>query len=947
MEPARLQQIQDLYHAAVDHAPSERGAFLKQACGLDAELRREVESLLAQNGSSDGPMQRQAISLLAEAVVAQVSAGDLLGPYKIESLLGAGGMGQVYKARDTRLGRTVAIKIANQQFSDRFEREARAIAALNHSNICTLYDVGPNYLVMELIEGPTLADRIRQGPIPLAEALAVARQTADALEAAHEKGIVHRDLKPANVKIRPDGSVKVLDFGLAKAVSEEAEFTSDSPTVLSVSGMILGTAGYMSPEQARGQKVDKRADIWAFGVVLYEMVSGQRLFERKTLSDTLAAVIKEEPDLTRVPVKVQRLLRRCLEKDPNRRLRDISGVELLLEGESAAPSRSRFSKTGRTGWIAAGALAVVAVVALWRPWRAQKPVDRPLVRLDIDLGADVSLPAPTNSAGNFAISPDGRRLAYPSGTPVKLFTRRLDQPKATELPGTQGASMPFFSQDGRWVGFHSGGKLNKISVEGGAVVPLTEFVSFAGASWGEDGSILASEELGKGLVRISATGRPPETVAGLENGELGLLYPQILPGGKAILFAAATALDADKLTIEVLTLADRHRKIVARGGNSPRYIPSSGGATSGGAGYLIYVNKATLFAVPFDLDKLETSGTAAPVLDDVAYDSVDGAGQFDLSSTGTLVYRRASGVASTMTTVQWVDPAGRKEPLRVKPGDYEDPSLSPDGKQLALAVSEGGSEDVWIYDRERDAMTRLTFGGRVYVDPTWSPDGQHVVFAGLGGDIFQARADGAGQPQALTQSKRVRGLPSFRPDGKRLAYCDATGNYQIWTVPLENQGGQLKAGKPEQFLKSSFVDAAPSFSPDGRWLAYQSNESGKNEVYVRPFPPPSSGQSGQWQVSNSGGRMPHWSRVGHELMYQSGNQIMATSYAVKGDTFVPDKPRVWIARLGGTSWDLAPDGRRVVVVTPLESAEAPKQDHEVVFLLNFFDELRRRVPTGT
>jgi serine/threonine-protein kinase len=427
-----------------------------------------------------------------------------------------------------------------------------------------------------------------------------------------------------------------------------------------------------------------------------------------------------------------------------------------------------------------------------------------------------------------------------------------------------------------------------------------------------------------------------------------LAYPQLLPGGTAILFVADTALDEDKLTIEVLTLADHRRKIVARGGASPRYL-----ATSGGSGHLVYVNKARLFAIPFDLDKLETRGTAVPVLDDVAYWSQLGTGQFDFSRTGTLVYRRSSGGASViMTTLHWVDPTGKKEVLLGKPGVYANPSLSPDGKRVALTIGEGVSSDVWVYDPQRDAMTRLTFSGASFYDyPTWTPDGKYVVLGRLaGGGIFQTRADGAGQPQALTQSKSLQYPMSFTPDGKRLAYFETGGagaNYQIWTAPLEEQGGQLKAGKPEQFLKSSFSDAGPAFSPDGRWLAYVSNESGRYEVYVRAFPPPLSGQGGKWQISNGGvDAVPRWSRNGHELLYQSGDRIMAVSYTVKGDTFVPEKPRVWIAKLGGTQWDLAPDGKRVATLTPVESAEAPKQEHEVVFLENFFDELRRRVPAG-
>jgi serine/threonine protein kinase/Tol biopolymer transport system component len=890
-----------------------------------------------------------------------LSVGDRLGPYEILAPIGAGGMGEVYRAHDSRLDRDVAIKVSNAEFTERFTREARAIAALNHTNICHLYDVGADYLVMEYVGGQDLGAALLRGPMDFEDALPIIQQLIDGIEAAHEKNIIHRDLKPANIKITPEGVVRILDFGLAKAM-ESPPSNDGSPEIsptftigATQAGAILGTAAYMAPEQAKGKTADRRSDIWSFGVILYEMLAGKRLFQGESNVEVLGSVLNKDPDLSAVPLRVHKLLRWCLEKDRKQRLASISDARRLLSEsdgtESAAqPAPLPPSRFGKLPWIvstAALGLGLIAVGALY--WRATRPVLRPLVRLDVDLGADVSLPAPS-TFNTFAISPDGTRLVYRSGMPTRLLIRRLDQPKATELPGTQGASTAFFSPDGQWVGFLSGNQLNKISVEGGAVVPLGVIPgTFSGVSWNEDGSILFGAGLGKGLVRIPSGGGPPETVEELGKGEIALAYPQLLPGGKAILFAADTALDEDKLTIEVLTLADRRRKIVARGGASPRYV-----ATSSGAGHLVYVNKATLFAIPFDLDKLETRGTAVPVLDDVAYLSQVGTGQFDFSREpsghGTLVYRRSSGGASaTMATLQWVDPTGKKEPLQARPGDYRGLSLSPDGKRVALAITEGGSSDVWVYDPQRDAMTRLTSGGGAYLLPIWSPDGQYVVFGRLtGGGIFQTRADGGGQPQALTESKSTQAPFAFTPDGKRLAYIEATlnGQVQVWTVPLKDQGGQLKAGKPEQFLKSNFTDAGPSFSPDGRWLAYQSNESGKYEVYVRAFPAPSSGRGGKWQVSNNGGGNPRWMRNGHELVYQSGGQIMAAGYTVKGDTFVPDKPRVWIAKLGGTQWDLAPDGKRVVAVTPVETAEATKQEHEVVFLENFFDELRRRAPAS-
>jgi serine/threonine protein kinase/Tol biopolymer transport system component len=879
-----------------------------------------------------------------------LSAGEKLGPYEILAPIGAGGMGEVYRARDTKLKRDVALKVLPDSFARdpermaRFQREAEVLASLNHPNIAQIYGIEDRALVMELVEGQTL-----QGPLPLETALNYGRQIADALEAAHDKGIIHRDLKPANIMITPAGVVKVLDFGLAAvAQSSDSSNPANSPT-LTISptraGTILGTAAYMSPEQARGKAVDRRADIWAFGVVLFEMLTGQRLFAGETVSDTLAAVLKEEPDWTRVPVKVRRLLKACLQKDPKQRLQAIGDWRLLLTDEQPSPTATK----RKLPWLAAALLAVVAGVALWAPWRATRPLEHPLIRLDVDLGSDVSLPGPgpAGTRNSVSIPPDGTRLAYVasvSGGPPRLLTRRLDQPKAIELPGTEGASQPFFSPDGQWIGFSTGAKLNKISVEGGAVVPLGEASSFPGASWGEDGIVLGGA--GPGLVRIPSGGGAAMPVTDMRKGETGHGLPQILPGGNAVLFVVyTTSYDADNATIEVVSLKDHVRKILLRGGTSPYYLPS---------GHLVYVNKGTLFAIPFDLDRLETRGTAVPVLDGIAQGQ-DGLAHLDFSRSltgpGALVYRKSSGGGPQMSTIQWLDGAGKKEPLLAKPGNYRDPRLSPDGRRLALSVGEGGRQDIWVYDLQRDAMTRLTVDGS-YISPIWSPDGQYIVFTSYAGPLFWTRADGGGQPQAMTEGKNPQRAFSFSPDGQRLAYQELSGpgtsSMKIWTLPVAEDGGQFRAGKPELFVGTEGFALDPEFSPDGRWLAYESGERGSaREVFVRAFPAPASGQGGRWQISNGGAQFPVWSRNGHELLYWSGDRIMAVSYTVKGEVFVPEKPRVWVSKLGGSpAFDLAPDGKRIAVVTPVESAEAPKQEHDVVFIENFFDELRRRAPTG-
>jgi serine/threonine-protein kinase len=884
-----------------------------------------------------------------------------LGPFEILAPIGAGGMGEVYRAKDTKLKREVALKVLPEAFAAdpermaRFQREAEMLASLNHRNIAQIYGVQDGALVMELVEGGTLSS-----PLPIDTALNYARQIAEALEYAHERSVIHRDLKPANIKVTPEGTVKLLDFGLAKAIEDPAapgDSPEHSPTLtLGVTrvGVILGTAAYMSPEQASGKTADRRADIWSFGALLYEMLAGKRAFAGESVSDTLASVLKVEPDWNALPketpASIRRLIQRCLTKDRKQRLQAIGeariAIDELLSGASPEAAEPATAKRSIVPWVFAVAVAVLAAGAAgWALWRATRPIERPLVRMDVDLGPEVALPPIAQIPGSVILSPDGTRLLYASGNynEWQLYTRRLDQSKAKELPGTVGAILPFFSPDGQWVGFFTGingNNLKKVSVEGGAAVPLAVVDYGAGGSWGVDGNIIVGGVITKGLARVPASGGAPAPVLDLAPGELAYGLPQILPGGKAVLFGALRSADLNTASIEVFSFADRRRKTLVRGPTFARYLPT---------GHLVYANKGTLFAIPFDLARLETRGTAVPVLDDVAYSPKNGGIDMDFAGTGTLVYRRASGGgASAMKTIQWVDGTGKKQTLLTKPGDYANVWVSPDGKRLSFVAAEGVNQSVWVYDIQRDAMTRLTSNQGPYVNPIWSPDGRFIVFGSHQG-IYWTRADGAGQPQSLTQSKNAQFPCSITPDGKRLAYFEALEKGQIWTVPLDDHGGQLKAGKPEQFLKSQFDDAFPMFSPDGHWLAYASNESGKYEVYVRAFPPPASGQGGKWQISNSGGRAPFWSRTGRELLYEAGlanDQLMAVNYSVNGDSFVAESPRVWIEKLPGTDIDLAPDGKRVAVITPVESKEAPKADHEVTFLFNFFDELRRRAPVG-
>jgi eukaryotic-like serine/threonine-protein kinase len=529
-------------------------------------------------------------------------------------------------------------------------------------------------------------------------------------------------------------------------------------------------------------------------------------------------------------------------------------------------------------------------------------------------------------------------VASVSGGPPKLLTRRLDQRTATELAGTEGAMNPFFSRDGQWVGYWTGTELFKVPVNGGGAVRLAELSSMTGGSWDDDGNLVvgAGAPSSTGVLQLSSTGGAASPMLDLASGELFHTNPQILPGGKAMLFQkVGTPPGPGTDTIEVVSLADRSRRTLVRGVGSARYLES---------GHLVYTDKAKMFAMPFDLERLETRGTAVEVLDDVAYDSVANMAQYDVSRTGTLVYRRSGG--SPMSTVEWIDSTGKHEPVVGKPGAYiGTPRVSPDGKRVALAIRDGANQDIWVYEPRRDSMTRLTFGGGTFVFPVWTRDGQHVVFGAMGSGLYSSRADGAGQPQALQQGPSIRLPTSVTRDGTRLVYFQPDGNPQLWTVPIERDGGGLKIGTPERFLTTKFSDEDAAFSPDGRWIAYASNESGKFEVYVRAFVPGAPAGSERWTISTSGGGFPAWLPNGRELLYLSGDQIMRVGYSISGNSFVAEKPRVWATNVRTDSgFDIAPDGGRVAVNARIATPGAQAGEHSVVFVLNFFDELRRRAP---
>jgi Tol biopolymer transport system component/predicted Ser/Thr protein kinase len=883
-----------------------------------------------------------------------MSPQHFIAHYRITSRLGKGGMGEVWRATDTKLNREVAIKFLPDAFAAdanrmaRFAREAQVLASLNHPNIAAIYGVEERALIMELIPGPTLAERIAQGPIPTEESLGIARQIAEALQYAHERGVIHRDLKPANIKVTPEGRAKVLDFGLAKALTAEtaADDPASSPTLTmnaTVAGVIMGTAAYMAPEQARGKVVDKRVDIWAFGVVLYEMLTGQTLFAGEGVSDTLAALLTKEPDLGHVPAQVRDLLRSCLEKDPKRRLRDIGDAwRLVNEKADIVPARGRSEYLGRALRLVAMAMTMVALVLAIALWRATRPVDHLLTRLTVDLGAQlVSSTGIRQNHNSLAISPDGHRLVFRTGGPevaARLATRTLDEPEALVLPGTESGHDPFFSPDGQWIGFFARNGLSKVSVLGGAPINLCTSANVSqGASWTKDGTIVASLSAASGLVTIPDTGGAPQPLTRLRPGEGTHRWPQVLPGGKAVLFtAAASTGNMEDAVIKAADLKTGTTKTIHRGGYYGRYLPG---------GYLVYVHRGVLFGVRFDPDSLHENGTPVPLLSDILGDSGSGAGQFDVSGapsgSGALIYV-AGNAAAQAWTLTWLDGAGKTTPLITIPGIYFNPVFSPDGRSLALVAGPAGG-DVFVYDLDRKRMMQLTFDG-ASDRAVWAPDGKHIVARSNASGLWWIRADGAGQPQLLNTPRSA--IPwSISPNGRRLAYWEInpTTASDIDILPLDTSDpDHPKPGKPEPFLHTAANEAFPVFSPDGRWIAYRSDELGVNEIWVQP----ASGGGGKWKISSGGGLYAVWARNGRQLFYESAdNRIIIVEYTVDGDSFVPGEHRVWydhpLFSPGRQNLTLASDDKRFAVFKAPEASQTPTR---VVLLLNFFDWLKRKIP---
>ena len=852
-----------------------------------------------------------------------VAAGTRLGQYEILAPIGTGGMGEVYRAKDTKLKREVALKVLPESFAGdpermaRFQREAEVLASLNHPNIAQIYGVEERALVMELVEGQTL-----EGPLPLETALNYARQIGDALEAAHDKGIIHRDLKPANIMITPAGVVKVLDFGLAALPNRDREGADsvNSPT-LTISptraGMILGTAGYMSPEQARGKAVDKRADIWAFGVVLYEMLTGKRLFEGETVSDTLAQVLTKEPDWEQVPAKVRRLLEACLQKDPKQRLQAIGDWRLLLtdlQPQAIVPSQ-------RLTWVlaaAAVALAIALTAVSFRHFRETPPAPPVLVRFEV---ADPAL-----NLGDMAPSPDGRALVYTGVGPDaarRLWIRSFDSLDSRVLPGTEGASSPFWSPDGRFVGFAEGPRLKKIDSSG--VAPPETLCDIGNGtvgpgSWNSEGVIIFGGGGSGPLHRVSADGGTVTEITALSEGEINHTDPAWLPDGRHFLYTrvnpnqpAATYLGS----LDAKATEQRNQRVLMTGS---RFVP----AAQSGGGYLLFLRGTTLMAQPFDTSRLELAGAPAPVAAQVGVNNENG---FFAGSAAALAYRTGAG---RIRQLAWYDRKGAVLGTVGNPASYLEVELSPDGSRAA-AFDFDDQQDIWLFDLARNASTRLTFDPGPERCPLWSPDASQIVFTSNGArELYRKAANGGGM-ELLLKSPEQKYPQDWSRDGRYLMYVaiDAKKGADLWVLPLKGER------KPAKVLATPFYESQARFSPDGRWIVHRSNESGSVQIYVRPFVLPGSSSAGtdrgKWMISNGGGYQPRWRRDGKEILYLSpSGQMMSVEVKSTGDSFQAAKPTPLFdaipdmasTQLVTTLWDMTPDGQRFLLNTTAANSKA-------------------------
>ena len=971
---ARWRRARDVFDALIDLPSSDRALRLAELCGDDEALRHEVESLLAHDRSADDPIGRA----VGQAAQGAVRAADVAGigrtmlHYRLTEPIGEGGMGVVWKATDQTLGRDVAIKILPPDVAHdprrlaRFEREAKLLASLNHTNIAAVFGLhvheGVHFLAMEYVPGEDLSLRLARGRLPLNDTLRIAKQIAEALEEAHERGVVHRDLKPANVKLTPSGQVKVLDFGLAKAFSDgPAETTALSTSGDAVAaqlstreGVVLGTAAYMPPEQARGTGVDKRADIWAFGVMLFEMLSGARPFAGATVLDLLAAVVTAEPDWTSLPAgtppSVERVLRRCLQKDVRQRLRDIGDARIELESLLSSSSdiglpATRLDVRPRVAappaswgrqfamFVAGSALAGLAF------WGFVPTPPAPVERFNLDVPSGGRLVDVIGAARQtLALSADGRTLVFlvrERDGQRQLYVRRMDRVEAEPIAGAAGGDMPFLSPDGQWLGFAADGKLKKVLLSGGQAVTMCDAPEPRGASWGDDDTIVFSGVVRGGLSRVPASGGTPVPITTIDQArhEESHRWPLVLPGSRGVVFNVETAGDvAGARTVAVLNLATGARTTVVSAGTYPRYA----------SGALLYGQAGSLYAVPFDPARLIATGAPQPVVDDVRMDLVSTGRVFaDAAVSGALAYVPGFPRPGNRRLV-WIDRTGQVTPVTAETRAYRGARLSPDGRGLAVTIQDSTVTALWLYDLTRSNWNRLTNGGQT-TTPAWSPDGRRIFFSAEqdGRGILSVLADGSAPPSVIkAQGSMLIDMPDVLPGGTSalVTVQDANGD-DIYRLSLDGRGTL------EPVVVGLGSQVSPAMSPSGRFLAYSSDESGRREVYVRS----TASDGRKWTVSIAGGSTPRWRADERELFYVQGMRLMAVPIEA-GASLTAGRPQVLFEE-PGLSWssvdlsryDVTPDGQRFLVVQPEPWEVAP---FSIVVAPRFGQELKTRLAGG-
>jgi eukaryotic-like serine/threonine-protein kinase len=994
MNRQHWQQVKQIFQSVLEYPPDQRAAFLDEACADDPALRSEVESLISSYDQADGSFQSVAVNVAAHMILdeqAKSVVGQQIGPYIVTAQIGRGGMGEVYLAEDSRLARRVALKLLPSQITqdkqrlERFKREARAASALNHPNILTIHEIGEAegrpFIATEFIEGETLRNRIESSPIEVGQVLDIAIQVASGLNAAHQSGIVHRDIKPENIMLRRDGYVKILDFGLAKLLERHAAGQEATTLVKTDEGVIMGTARYMSPEQARGLAVDARTDIWSLGVTIYEMVTGRQPFEGATASDVIAAILeKEPPALARyapeAPAELPWIVTKALTKEREERyqtakemLADLKRLKRRLELEAESErSRATGSSGGATVGASSGeamtaqpsartserpsrrvtvlgvgaAVTAGAVIAALVTWRVMQPVSV----VSIPPSRFVVAPAPGQPlwlqahSRSVVLSPDGRYLVYTS-TNGRLVLRGMDQLEAHVIPGIENATSPFLSPDSRWIAFFHAGDLKKVPIAGGPPVTLSRNLgSPLDGSWGDNDVIVFSSE-GVGLRTIPADGGPVTVLTTLDaaRAELAHAHPFVLPAGRDVLFAAFTAGDSQ---VVVLDLTSGRRKSLIRHGFGPTYVES---------GHLLYQAGSTLMAVPFDLARLELRGEPMRVSDNVQVDAglamaAGAAVRYAISRTGTLALIPA---VESRRLIVWVDRSGRETPTGFPPRAYVQLRLAPDGKRVALAARDE-EEDIWIGDFNRETLMRLTFDPGLDSTPVWTPDGRQIVFlsnrSGVP-NLYRQNADGSGSVDRLMVSDNDQYPNSITPDGKSLLGAELrrdTG-YDIMRFPLA--AATDTAGSPKEVLVSTpGGEWAANISPDGRYFAYQAEDAGRWNVFVRTYPDVN---RGRWQISTAVGLAPVWARSGRELFYLDGsNTLMAVPVRTSETEFSAGNPvKVFDGKYWGNfySYDVSRDGQRFLMIKESSGAAQTAAPPSVVIVLNWQEELKQRVTT--